>query len=110
MIRARRRIAAFLAVASPIGIHHAARAAVPDAQGRLLAGACAGCHDPDAQGDAIPPIAGLPENQIVQSMRAYRSGKRSSQIMHVVATALSEQETAAIAHYYAGQPPAKAQK
>ena len=58
--------------------------------------------------NGIPPVVGLDENRIVQSMRAYRSGERTSQIMHVVAAALSPEEIAAIAHYLAGQRPAAA--
>jgi len=87
--------------ALPCGGSHAAVSAT---QGRALAATCAACHDTDARdGTAIPPIAGMSETRMRDLMMAYRSGQRSSQIMHAVASALSADEIAAIAHYIAGQ-------
>jgi sulfide dehydrogenase cytochrome subunit len=77
-------------------------------QGAQLAASCASCHRPDGRDNGIPPVVGLDESRIVQSMRAYRSGERTSQIMHVVAAALSPEEIAAVAHSLAGQRPAAA--
>jgi cytochrome c553 len=78
-------------------------------QGAQLAASCASCHRPDGRDTGIPPVAGLDESRIVQTLRAYRSGERASQIMHVVAAALSSEESAAVAHYLAGQRPAPRQ-
>ncbi len=70
-----------------------------------LAAACASCHTTGGGAQsAIVSLAGLGEAGCVQAMLAYRSGQRSSQIMHVVAAALSAQEIAAVAHYLAGRP------
>jgi cytochrome c553 len=68
-------------------------------QGRQLAALCAACHLGDTRDAAIPPIAGLTADRIGEAMRAYRTGERSSQIMHAVAAALSANETAAVAQY-----------
>ncbi len=84
-------------------------AAVNATQGRALAAVCAACHDTEVRDTAIPTIAGMSEARLRGLMMAYRSGKRSSQIMHVVASALSSEEIAAIAHYIAGQRAAMAQ-
>ena len=81
-------------------------AAASGNQGTQLAASCASCHRPDGRDTGIPPVVGLDESRIVQSMRAYRAGERTSQIMNVVAAALSAEETAAVAHYLAGQKPA----
>lgn len=84
-----------------VGAAHPA-AAMPSAEGRQLAGACAACHQPGAH-DAIPSIMGLDEGRAVSMMLSYRSGARQSQVMHVVASALSAEEITAVAHYLAGQ-------
>ncbi len=73
--------------------------ATPAAQ---LAASCAACHLSGADGAGIPPIAGHDEKRIEQTMLAYRSDAHGSQIMHVVAAALSPAEIATIAHYLAG--------
>lgn len=67
------------------------------------ASACASCHRPEGAGTAIPSIAGWDEKRIVDAMLAYRSGQRASQIMRVVASAVSLDEIAAIARVLAAE-------
>jgi cytochrome c553 len=50
---------------------------------------------------AIPAIVGLDETRFVSMIKAYRSGERSDSIMQAVAKSLSEEETAALAHFLA---------
>jgi len=94
-----------------------ARAATLGAPGSQTAAACASCHLPDGHGSGIPPIAGLTEGRIAQLMFGYRSSEPGahgtgspvvpgSQIMYVVANALSPQEITDVAHYLAEQRPA----
>lgn len=77
--------------------------AVAATPGSQLAAACSSCHRSDIGESAIPLIAGQNEEHIVQLMLAYRSGLRSSQIMQVVAGALSPEEITDIAHFLAAQ-------
>jgi cytochrome c553 len=86
--------------------------AVAAGPGRQLASACAGCHlvEPKdlTEPTAIPALTGLSEADIVRRMLAYRADEKSSQVMHVVAGALSPEEIVAVAHYIAAQQSADA--
>jgi cytochrome c553 len=88
------------------------RAATFGTPGSQTAAACASCHLPDGHGSGIPPIAGLTESRIVQRMFSYRASEpgsqpdAGSQIMYVVANALSPQQITDVAHYIAEQSPA----
>jgi cytochrome c553 len=77
--------------------------AAGDAQaGKTKAAACAGC--PGAEGQGVgqnPPLAGLSEDRIVQALQDYKSGKRANAVMKSFAAALSDQDMANLAAYYA---------
>lgn len=46
---------------------------------RPAVAACGLCHGADGAGDSVsPPLAGLPETYILQQLRAFRSGARST--------------------------------
>lgn len=75
-----------------------------DRRGAQLAAICASCHRLDGRDKGIPPIVGLDQKQFVDVMAAFKSGQRSSQIMHAIALSLSDGEIAALAAYLAGQP------
>jgi sulfide dehydrogenase cytochrome subunit len=68
-----------------------------------LAAMCASCHRLDGRDHGIPSIIGLDKKKLVDTMEAFKSGKRSSQIMQVVARSLSTEEIAALADYLAGR-------
>jgi cytochrome c553 len=74
------------------------------ADGSQLAASCASCHAAGGTGAAIPSIAGTGAGRIVGLMLGYRSGARQSQIMQIVATALTPGEIVAVAQYLAQQP------
>ena len=76
-------------------------AAAENNQGAQLAAMCAACHRLDGRDQGIPSIIGLDPKKLSEAMEAYRSGKRSSQIMSVVARSLSTEEIAALAEYLA---------
>jgi cytochrome c553 len=83
----------------------AADAAGDIAAGKAKAGACAGCHGPSGEGvGANPPLAGMTENQFIQAMDDYKSGKRTNAVMKTLATPLSAQDNANLAAYYASLP------
>lgn len=71
-----RLLLAVLAASLPF----AAPAQQPDAAAvQVLAGPCANCHGPDGRSPgAIPSIAGLPEDEAVEKMLAFRGGRDPS--------------------------------
>jgi len=83
----------------------AKRGAVIAAQGNTAkAPACALCHAFDGSSDgsgAFPRIAGQPSDYLSQQLRAYASGVRANAIMAPIARALSPEDIADVASYYA---------
>jgi cytochrome c553 len=82
----------------------AKRGAVIAAQGKAAAPACAQCHAFDGASDgsgAFPRIAGYSATYLSQQLRAYGSGVRANAIMAPIARALSPQDIADVASYYA---------
>jgi cytochrome c553 len=63
---------------------------------------CAPCHGVEGlslQPDA-PNIAGQPEVYLRDQLRAYRSGKRTHEVMGVIAKPLTDAEISELAAYY----------
>ena len=89
----------FLALLGAFGIAYAAG----DAQaGKAKAAACAGCHGENGEGiSSNPPLAGWSEEQIVQALQDYKSGKLADPIMKPMASMLSDQDMSDIGAYYA---------
>jgi cytochrome c553 len=72
------------------------------AAGKVRAAGCAACHGANGQG--VPPnpaLAGKSEDQLLQAMQDYKSGKRSNAVMKAMAAGLSDQDMANLAAYYA---------
>ena len=82
-------------------VHRSATA--ENAQGAQLAAMCAACHRLDGRDHGIPSIIGLDPKKLTETMEAFRTDKRSSQIMNVVARSLTTEEIAALAEYLAVQ-------
>jgi cytochrome c553 len=73
------------------------------ARGRARAAACTACHGElglSTQPDA-PNLAGQPEIYVVDQLRAYRSGKRSHEVMSLMAKPLTDADIADLAAWYA---------
>jgi cytochrome c553 len=72
--------------------------------GRQLAGQCRTCHGLDgyAQLPIAPHIGGEPESYIRAQLTAFRDGSRQHEIMSIVASALTDEQIAALAAWYAG--------
>jgi cytochrome c553 len=71
------------------------------AAGKTKAKACAGCHGATGQGvKPNPKLAGLPEAELEQMMKDYKSGKRPNPVMKSMTSSLSEQDMANLAAYY----------
>jgi cytochrome c553 len=48
-----------------------------------------------------PHLAGQPQIYLVEQLKAYRSGKRSNEVMSVIAKPLSDADIDALAAWYA---------
>ena len=73
---------------------------------RSLASHCAQCHGTDGRappGAEVPGLAGLQAGYIVEQMKAFRSGSRTSSVMQQLAKGYDDAEIAALAEYFAAQ-------
>lgn len=75
-------------------------------KGRIRAASCAACHGPQgiSTNPMYPSLAGQDENDLLQSMLAYRSGEKVNALMSPQARSLSDQDIALLAAYYAALP------
>jgi cytochrome c553 len=70
--------------------------------GKAKSAVCAGCHGANGEGkDKNPALAGKPEDQLVQALKDYKSGKRQNGIMKTFASPLKDQDMENLAAYYA---------
>jgi len=91
-------IAACLALSAAMP---AVQAAGDAAAGKSKVAACAGCHGANGEGkDKNPPLAGKSEDELVQALKDYKSGKRQNGVMKTFASKLSDKEMADVAAYY----------
>lgn len=81
--------------------------AVPNDTGAMLAHTCAACHGTEGRlGDeAFMPLAGMPVSQFVNTMVAFREGKRPSTLMGHVARGFSDDELRAMGEYFGAVAP-----
>jgi cytochrome c553 len=85
-----------------IGLASAAHAAGDVQAGKAKSAGCVGCHGANGQG--VPPnpaLAGKSEDQLLQAMKDYKSGKRNIAVMKALMGPLSDQDMANLAAYYA---------
>jgi cytochrome c553 len=84
------------------GLSSSALAAGDAQAGKAKASSCSACHGPNGEGKGTnPPLAGKAEDQLVQAMKDYKSGKRANAVMKTLASPLSEQDMANLGAYYA---------
>jgi len=92
---------------SLLGWHaHAQDKASADLHMRANAAMCANCHGSEGRtvkDSAVPPIAGLPHDYMVQEMQAFKDGRRPATVMHQITKGLSDAQIAALATYFAAQ-------
>lgn len=65
------------------------------------AASCLGCHTVAADGNPVLPLGSFTAEQIVTAMQAFRSGSRPATVMNRIAKGFSDDETKAIADWYA---------
>lgn len=74
---------------------------------QALAATCANCHGTEGKavaGEAMPRLAGMPKEQIVAQMLAFRDGKRPATVMHQISKGYSVEQIEALATYFASRP------
>jgi len=73
------------------------------AAGKAKAQACITCHGPLglSQMPNTPHLAGQPEIYVAEQLKAYRSGKRSNEVMSVIAKPLTDEDIGQLAAWYA---------
>ena len=70
------------------------------------ASSCSGCHAASAAVQTpVPRLDGRPAADIVAAMQQFRTGARAATVMDRIAKGFSDDETAAIAAWYAAQKP-----
>lgn len=84
-----------------------AHAAGDAAAGKAKSASCAACHGPDGNSPtpAFPRIAGQHAGYLVKQLQDYKSGDRVNATMNGMAAALSDQDMADLAAYFASQAP-----
>jgi len=89
-------------IAALLGAVAPAEAAGDVAAGKTKAALCAGCHGANGQG--VPPnpaLKGKTEDELVEALKDYKSGKRNNAVMKAFAVQLNDQDIANLAAYYA---------
>ncbi len=74
------------------------------AAGKTTSGSCMACHGVNGEGNAAmlaPKLAGQIEVYLVNSIKAYKSGARNNPLMSPMVAALSDDDIANLAAYYA---------
>ncbi|WP_304089871.1 c-type cytochrome [Hydrogenobacter thermophilus] len=77
-------------------------------QGLSNTPACISCHGAKGEGmpqAGYPRLAGLPMNYMVAQLKAYKEGRRKSEIMAPIAQTLTESQMKAVAQYFASLKP-----
>ena len=69
--------------------------------GRNLAATCVTCHGKNATGTGT--LDGMRKDQLVQTMKDFKSGARPATLMHQISKGYNEQQVALIAEYFSNQ-------
>jgi len=87
---------------APVAVTKAPPPLKAGATGKMLAGACFGCHGPEgrSRASAIPSLAGLPEGYFINVMQAYQYGGRYASVMGRIAQGFEGDEIARMASYF----------
>lgn len=71
---------------------------------KTLAASCAACHGTNGNSvGGMPVLAGLDPTRFVVQMQAFRSGERTSTVMHHHAKGLTPEEIEQLSRYFAAQ-------
>jgi len=73
---------------------------------RANAAMCANCHGSEGrtvENSAVPPLAGLPRDYLIQQMLAYKDGSRKATVMHQISKGFSDAQISSFADYFSAQ-------
>jgi sulfide dehydrogenase cytochrome subunit len=88
--------------AALLGIGLALPASAQDANlGRNLAATCVTCHGKGSTGTGT--LEGVPKDQLIQTMKDFKSGARPATLMHQLAKGYTEQQVELIGEYFSKQ-------
>jgi len=88
--------------AALVGVGLALSASADDATlGRNLAATCVTCHGKNSTGTGT--LEGMAKDQLMQTMKAFKSGARPATLMHQLSKGYSEEQIALIADYFSKQ-------
>ena len=91
-----------LLAAAFIGSGLALPASAQDANiGRNLAASCVTCHGKNATGTGT--LDGMPKNQLMKTMKDFKSGARPATLMHQLSKGYTEQQVELIGEYFSKQ-------
>lgn len=70
---------------------------------RSLAATCANCHGPDGRSvnQAVKSLAGMPKREIVDTMQAFKTGKKPATVMHQLSKGYTDAQIDMIAAHFA---------
>jgi cytochrome c553 len=94
----------FFAVIATLVFVSAPAMAGDAAAGKAKSAMCASCHGADGIGltPLYPNLAGQKEAYLVKQMKAFRDGTRKDPLMAPMSMALTDEDIANLAAYYAG--------
>ncbi|MBD8898643.1 c-type cytochrome [Rhodanobacter sp. DHG33] len=101
------RTLGLLALLIPLGAGATDAASIAQQGNGKGAAPCMACHGPDGGGNSatgFPRLAGLDAAYLKQQLDDFASGARANPVMQPNASALSEDERAALAKYYSALP------
>ena len=88
-----------------LGAVNTARANDQVAFGQYLSGECVTCHQTSGADKGIPSIVGWDTEAFVAVMNSYKNKERENKVMITIAGALSDDEIAALAAFFATLEP-----
>ena len=100
-------LAAALAVATAGALAQEAPDNAQTLRARSLAATCAACHGTEGRataGAALPGLAGLPATQLVEQMKAFKSGTRPGTVMPQLAKGYSDAQIEQLGAWFAQAP------
>ncbi|MGM9485244.1 c-type cytochrome [Roseateles sp. NT4] len=73
--------------------------------GRSLAATCANCHGTNGRprGQAMPPLAGMKAETMLELLADFRSGRQPGTVMPQIAKGYTEEQLRLVATYFAAQ-------
>ena len=93
-------------VAAALALAAVAAHAQENPVARSLAATCASCHGTDGRSVTaeVVSLAGLPKEQIVAQMQAFRDGTRPATVMQQLAKGYSDAQIELLADYFSRRP------